>query len=300
MLFCQNKQYKLLNNLDNRFIIRKITKADIDSGLRLSMAEGWNQTASDWAFLTESTNTENKLFEYKSSVIATTTVLNYTEMAWIGMVLVDSDFRGKGISKLLLNAVFEKADNFKSIKLDATPAGRNVYEKFGFQDEFLIDRMTSFSENYNLENEIDSLYLEPYADKYFDEIVDLDKTVFGVNRKNLIEYLITGNYENSWIYREENTIKGFVLGRKGQNYFQIGPVVANSDSNAKILISKALKNTKNKPIVIDILQSKSLIINWLNSINFTKQRHFIRMYKNENIIPECPYNLFAIAGPELG
>ena len=39
------------------FILRKMELSDIVSGMKLSNAEGWNQTEKDWRLLVE--NTEN-------------------------------------------------------------------------------------------------------------------------------------------------------------------------------------------------------------------------------------------------
>ena len=76
-------------------------------------------------------------------VIGTATAINYSnQVAWIGMVLVDQEYRGRGVSKLLLTGLFEKLNSCKSIKLDATPAGKPVYQKFDIKTEYLIHRMT--------------------------------------------------------------------------------------------------------------------------------------------------------------
>lgn len=283
----------------NSFILRNIKENDIEGCKKLSDAEGWNQTKNDWAFLIKNPQNINFLCVYGGKIIGTTTALIYNNLAWIGMVLVDERFRGKGVSKLLLTEVFGKLIEHKSIKLDATLAGQKVYEKFGFQNEYLIDRMTSHSQYFNFKQEFNSQNLELFSQSDLDEIIKLDEVAFGVNRRELINYL-TKNPENSWTLRKENKITGFVLGRNGEKYYQIGPVISDTDKTAKILISKALENLKNQLVVIDILQTKVVIINWLNSINFTKQRHFVRMYKNDNIVAESSNNLFAIAGPELG
>src|ERR1700712_5262450 len=128
------------------FIIRNMEPGDVEGAMRLSDAAGWNQTEKDWGLLIENAENVCLLAESGDKVIGTTTAINYSnEVAWIGMVLVDKDYRGQGISKSLLTNIFKKLEDFKSIKLDATPDGQAVYKKLGFIDEYLIIRLTNRS-----------------------------------------------------------------------------------------------------------------------------------------------------------
>src|SRR4030095_5289656 len=125
------------------FILRSMQPGDIDSAMKLSEAEGWNQTEKDWELFLENDGNICLVAESGNMVVGTTTAINYSnQVAWIGMVLVNKEFRGRGISQSLLTRVIEKLERCKSIKLDATPQGQQVYKKLGFEDEYLIDRMT--------------------------------------------------------------------------------------------------------------------------------------------------------------
>jgi len=42
------------------------------------------------------------------------------------------------------------------------------------------------------------------------------------------------------------------------------------------------------------------LLEWLSSIGFIEQRHFIRMYKKENTLPGKTSNQYLICGPEFG
>ncbi len=141
---------------------------------------------------------------------------------------------------------------------------------------------------------------EPVQLKHIDEMVALDKAVFGAERKQLIEYLIRENPGKAWIIKHDNRITGFALGRKGNKYHHIGPVTASSFIDAKVLITKALNELENKPVVLDVLCDKEELINWFNTIGFIQQRQFVRMYKNENPFPGMTDKNYLISGPEFG
>ena len=282
------------------FIIRDIEPGDIVEAMKLSNAEGWNQTEMDWNLLIEKPQNACILAEYGKKIIGTTTAINYSNrIAWIGMVLVDKDYRGQGIAKSLLKNILEQSASCKSVKLDATDEGLGVYRKFDFRDEYLIARMVTTSMK-NLPSADDDLLPEPIQSKHIEEIIAFDEFVFGAKRARLIESLVREYPHKGWLIIRNSSIEGFALGREGTKYSQIGPVVASTTADSKILITKALSKLSGQPIVIDVLNDKEELIDWLNSIGFVRQRQFVRMYKKENPFPGTLHKQFLICGPEFG
>jgi len=275
--------------------------SDIGSAMKLSNAEGWNQTEKDWKLFLVNPGNICMVAESDNRVIGTTTAINYSnQVAWIGMVLVDTEYRGQGVSKSLLTTIFKKLESCKSVKLDATPAGQQVYKKFDFKDEYLVARMTnSLMKNLPLDDDSDILP-KPIQQKHIQEIIALDETTFGANRAQLIKYLVREYPDKGMVLKRNNRITGFALGRDGNKYHQIGPVVASNSGDARILITKALKKLVNQPIVVDVLRDKEDLLDWLSSIGFIEQRYFIRMYKKENTLPGITSNQYLICGPEFG
>ena len=104
----------------------------------------------------------------------------------------------------------------------------------------------------------------------------------------------------AWLLKQNNRITGFALGRDGNKFHHIGPVSASTTNDAKSLVTKALNNLTNKPVVVDALHDKGDLQNWLNSIGFIKQRTFTRMYKKENPFPGITGKQYLICGPEFG
>ena len=273
---------------------------DIETAMKLSAAEGWNQTDRDWKLFLERENNVCMVAESVNRVVGTTTSINYSNrVAWIGMVLVDKEYRGKGISKSLLAAVLKKLERCKSIKLDATPQGQQVYKSLDFKDEYLIARM-SISSMKEFSFEANSHLPELIHNNDHQQIIELDEISFGADRVELIGSLLKDYPDKTLMLKQNNSITGFALGRDGNRYHHIGPVVASSGKDAKLLLATAFRKLINKPIVVDVLCDKEGVIDWLTSIGFTKQRHFTRMYKNENPFPGLLNKQYAICGPEFG
>ena len=283
------------------FTLRPLQLSDIDGAMELSSAEGWNQTKNDWKFLIENSGNICMAVECNNKIIGTTTAINYSnQVAWIGMVLVDKEYRGYGFSKMLLRNIFAKLEFCKSLKLDATPDGQHVYKKFNFKDQYNIVRMVGAAVKDLPCVEDGGVVIETMNQNDVSEIIALDEFAFGANRSVLIEFLIREFPDKGWVLKRNDRIVGIALGRDGNRYHQVGPVVASGTTDAKILIAKALTMMKNQSVVVDVLCDKEELIDWLCSLGFISQRQFIRMYQNKIYFPGMVDRQFLIGGPELG
>lgn len=282
------------------FILRPLKLNNISAAMNLSTAEGWNQTERDWALLIKESEGACVLAEHDSKVIGTTTAIRYShQLAWIGMVLVDKAYRGQGVSKALLAHVFKNASDI-SIKLDATPAGQQVYRQFDFKDEYLIDRMMNVSLTNSASSDNSGIEPEPVKPENIEDIVAFDAAVFGTKREHLVTSLVKEYPDKAWMVRHNNRVTGFVLGRDGNKYHHVGPVSASAIEDAQALIAKSLRGLIQKPVVVDVLQDKQALIAMLKSLGFTKRRHFVRMYRSENYYPGITGHSYCICGPEFG
>ena len=274
--------------------------SDLAQAMQLSNNEGWNQCETDWRILLENPSNICLVAESNNEVIGTATALNHSdELAWIGMVLVNKAFRGQGIGKSLMLSIIENLKSFKSVKLDATQAGLPVYQKLGFVEERIIYRMTNSSYQNIIEKKSE---IEPrlILQNDFNEIIKFDHPIFGVNRKVLLESIYRNYPLKSFIIKKNNEISGYILGRDGLRYNYIGPLLALNLNHAKALLSEALKNLENQSVCLDVFQDKVDLIEWLESKGFIKQRQFVRMFLNNNLLAGLIKNNYLLSGPEFG
>lgn len=278
-----------------------LTIKNIGFALQLSRTEKWNQTREDWELIVKNPQNVCLAAEIDGKLIGTATAVNYgNRIAWIGMVLVDRGYRGQGVSKLLLSALFKQLTPIPSIKLDATPKGQVVYKKFGFKKEYSIHRMTAGSVMPKpLSNEKGTSPELIFPNNYA-EVVEFDKQIFGADRSHLIQFLVKNNPENTWMIRRNGKISGVAMGRKGSRYYQVGPVLTSTITDAKILIMRALEGSEGQSTVVDVPDDKKELRSWLGELGFAVQRHFVRMYQDDNPYPGIPERQFLICGPEFG
>ena len=279
-----------------------MTLDDIPAAMRLKDVEGWNQTLKDWDIMLGGRNHINYVAEKDDQIVGTVTAINYAnDVAWIGMMIVDRAYRGQGISNILLNKAIDQLREIgcKCIKLDATPAGQPVYRKLGFIDEYVLVRMTNPAFDAALPDSRE-IALQSVHENHIDDIIAFDRKVFGAQRELLIRSLIKDYPEKARILIKNNKMTGFVLGRDGVKFNQIGPVSASEEKEVMALITTAARDLKGKPVVIDVLEDRAGLIKWLESLGFTRQRPFYRMYLDENPFPGNMEKQYLICGPEFG
>jgi len=280
--------------------IRNFTFHDINNAMELVLAERWNQTEKEWQILMSNPQNVCLVAEVDNEFAGTATAINYNnKVAWIGMVLVKNTFRGQGISKNLLSSLLKQLAFCKSIKLDATPAGQPVYQKMGFENEYLINRLTcqSFGKSYLFKRDFNSQGVQK---EDISAIIELDKYTFGADRSQLINSLIFNNPKKCFVIKNKGLVSGFALGRKGNRFHHIGPVVASSAFDAIQLILHALNELNGQSVVVDILSDKNELYLELLSLGFENQRYFSRMHLHSNLYPGDINHQYLICGPEFG
>ena len=123
--------------------VRRLTSADIPAAMRLKDAVGWNQTALDWKNVLALAPEGCFGIDEGGRLAATTTGVCFgKELAWIGMVITDPNYRGRGLAKRLMeHALYHlRGRGVEWIKLDGTDMGRPLYQQLGFRDEGAIER----------------------------------------------------------------------------------------------------------------------------------------------------------------
>ncbi|MES1218438.1 MAG: GNAT family N-acetyltransferase [Bacteroidota bacterium] len=276
---------------------RTMKPADLDAALSLCRSANWNQLARDWQIFLQFSPEGCRVALKDEKVVGTVTTVRYQDFfSWIGMVLVDPANQRQGIGMQLLKEALEVLKNEETVKLDATPAGREVYLKLNFVDEYRVSRMKAVI----TANAFELSGARSINKTDLAAIALFDREIFGADRQQLLQWMWEGAPQYAFIAEDRNEIQGYCLGRSGYNFTHIGPVVARNINVAKNLVTTALKLCIGKPVIIDAMHFEIEWMQWLASIGFTEQRPFVRMYRGTNKYPGQPEKQFAILGPEFG
>lgn len=246
-------------------MVLTLSETDLPDLLRLSEAAGWNQTEEDWKRLLELEPEGCFGMAAGGHIVASATVVTYgSELAWIGMVLTLPEYRGRGLATRLMQQCLDYCNRrgVATVRLDATDQGRPVYAKFGFVDDYEVERWSGV---------LPAGEARPAA---FD--FGLDRLAFGADRRRLLER--TGS------------------ARPGRLASYIGPVTARTAAEAREIV---LHCGLSGPCFWDVPAANPPALELAESLGFEPVRRLMRMRRGP-AVAERPEFVFALAGFEYG
>ena len=281
---------------------QSLTPSELDDVGALVREARWNQIAADWRIFIEF----GRLYAIHGDagrVIATTATLPYGgRFAWISMVLVAGEYRRRGLATALLRRAMADLAAAKLVPaLDATPDGRAVYRRLGFEDSWGFQRLIRREPQRAAGNVTApaSVTVRPIADADWPALCAYDTAAFGAERSAVLAGLRGRLPAAELVAVRADRIVGFLLGRDGGLAAQIGPLIADDDAIAGALVARALDGIEG-PLFVDFADSKSELRSILDARGFTAARPFTRMLHGSSARFDDAARTFAVVGPEFG
>jgi GNAT superfamily N-acetyltransferase len=267
----------------------ELQEADAPGGFELSEEAGWNQTTADWSLLIRLGRAFG-LAAPDGRLVASAVAFPYPSgFGWIGMVIVHGPYRRQGLAtRLMERSIAELRGQGLIPFLDATPAGQAVYERMGFR---AVDALTRWRGSGGPPGADDLPPLDAV-----DEIAELDRAAFGVDRSAVLADLLA---RQGAVSRRDPDGDGFVLTRAGRSATYVGPVVAREAAAAVRLLESALVGIPG-PVLIDVPDRQAEVIALLAARGFEPERPFARMALDHDSGFGDPELVRTIAAPELG
>jgi GNAT superfamily N-acetyltransferase len=268
---------------------------DIPAAMLLKQTAGWNQTEQDWANVLALEPEGCWVYETEGKIAGSTTAVCYgRDLAWIGMVLVLPEFRGRGYARALMEHAlrFLAQRQVRVVRLDATDMGRPLYAKLGFRDECAIERWSAVAKPRGRDQFQGPAFASPA------EVAALDRKAFGADRSRVLGRLLDCFPES---LRAEN---GFALARPGSGAQFLGPCVAEDAVTARALIETLLDRHAGQAVFWDVLPENAAALRMARELGFACKRRLIRMVlgDSDQAAPTRgdPVLQFATAGFEYG
>jgi GNAT superfamily N-acetyltransferase len=277
-----------------------MTRADIDAGLRLCRASGWDQVARDWEHFISAASTHTTAAVRDGQVLGTAAAIHYgNRFGWIGMVLVDPTAQGQGLGASLLKSALDALGDVP-VRLDATPAGYPLYMKQGFKEESRLRRMERMSTPVHLAAWDVGDRVKPMTLGDLPEIAASDAAVFGAPRRELLEWMFEGAPEYAFVTRTDRRLNGYLFGRHGFDFEHLGPIIASDPTAAMALTAVCMSRHADRPFIIDAACHDEHWLDFLDQAGFREQRPFIRMHRGGCLPFDQPQRQYAVLGPEFG
>jgi GNAT superfamily N-acetyltransferase len=233
------------------FVVDRFQPTDFAAGLRLSTQAGWNQVAADWQRVLDLCPDAFFAGRLDGRVVATGCAATYgAGAAWIGLILVDEELRGRGYGGIMFDRALERAREIvgDAVGLDASPFGRPVYLKKGFVDVAPIDRWGGV-----LRRPDRAPALGAVTSSTFDRVAALDREACGVDRSALLRHLMGDGAAAGFVLPDE----GHAFLYPGRLHAHLGPVVATSDAAFAALLDQAAQRLEGAELVTDVIRTPS-------------------------------------------
>ena len=279
--------------------LRALGPTDLGAAAKLAAEAGWNQVDADWRIFLELGRLVGVDLPGEGVVATAATLPLGAELGWISMMLVATPFRRQGLAQHLLGqCILDLAAQGLTPGLDATDAGRELYQRHGFQDSWAITR---WRRERGAPPAVADASVEVRAATAADlgTIAALDRRAFGYERRHVLARLLERAPRIAALALRRSEPCGFVLGRDGREALQLGPLVATDATAPVALLAHA---TAQNPggAYLDSPDRHQDLCGWLATHGFAPQRRFTRMLYRRDEPSGDPLLAFAIAGPELG
>ncbi|HEY6992265.1 MAG TPA: GNAT family N-acetyltransferase [Xanthobacteraceae bacterium] len=278
-----------------------LSPSELDDVGALVREARWNQLAADWrVFL--GLGRVYAAHTAEGRIVATTATLPYGgRFAWISMVLVAGEYRRRGLAtQLMRRAMDELAAAGLVPVLDATPDGRAVYRRLGFEDSWGFHRLIRRErQGAAMLAAPAGVTIRPPTDADWPALCAYDAAAFGAERGAVLAGLRGRLPAAELVAARAGGVAGFLLGRDGALAAQVGPLIAEDDAVAQALLARALDGIDG-PLFIDLADGKTALRAFLDARGFTALRPFTRMVYGSSRRFDDAARTFAVVGPEFG
>lgn len=279
--------------------LRPFAVADIEAACALNAEAGWNQVAADWRYMAE-VGQGVAVETADGELIATGMLQPFgSRFAWIAMILVAPSWQRRGVASMIMRHCLEDCARLGVVAgLDATEQGHPVYLPLGFQDVYSLSRLAVEQSRPHPVPMLGGVELRSMTAADVVDISAFDAAVFGADRSRMLSHLHGRCPELALLALRDDTPAGYVLARDGRLATQIGPLVAEDEGLAQVLLNAVLERIEG-PVFLDLADRHEALRQQLRSAGFQRQRGYVRMLLGRAEPLDDPARSFIITGPEF-
>lgn len=273
---------------------RKFARKDLAAAHRLSAELGWPHRLEDWEFLYR-LGTGHVAISEGLVVGIVLTWKHDARHASLGMVIVDPAMQGRGIGKRLMRLALRDVAG-RSVILNATLAGRPLYEKLGFKTVEGVEQHQGIARQVPAVALGRGERLRPVGPGDAAELAALATQANGFSRARVVRRLL--EVGKGIGLASGNDLIGFAIVRRFGRGLAVGPVVAPDAACAKALVGHWVAMHPGKFVRIDVVASTHLGA-WLEGIGLVKVDTVATMVKGRPPAGSDEIRPFAIVSQSL-
>jgi len=274
-------------------VLVPFARAHLEGALKLSQEMSWPYRLEDWDIALQLG--KGFVLERAGTVIGTAAWWPYGEThASAGMIIVAKAAQGRGCGAQLMDALLTSART-RTVSLNSTAEGITLYRRRGFVPTGIIHQHQGIPRQSH-ETPRSGL-LRPMAASEFGAIARLDRTATGLERRQLLNRLFDSG--DGYVLLRDGLLCGYAISRLFGRGHVIGPVVAESPTDARALIEFAIARLGPVFVRIDTPASSQLG-EWFESIGLQQVSDATTMVLGTPAPWTGPARVFGLANQSFG
>jgi GNAT superfamily N-acetyltransferase len=289
--------YQAGDHDDEAVALVPFAKAHLEGALKLSQEMSWPYRLEDWDFARQLGH--GFVLQRAGVVIGTAGWWPYGDThASAGMIIVSKAVQGRGYGARLMDALLAAARP-RIITLNSTAEGMALYQRRGFVPIGVIHQHHGIpKERHKERHEAPRPCLvRAMAPSDLEAIVGLDHEATGWTRHEMLSRLM--EVGDGYVLLRNDRPCGYAISRLFGRGHVIGPVVAESPTDARALIEAALAPLGRVFVRIDIPITSQLGA-WLEGLGLQQVSGATTMVLGTQMPSTGPARLFALANQSFG
>jgi hypothetical protein len=279
--------------------LKKLKFENIVDLFEWAKVEGWNPGINDAIIAYNSFPNDFIGYFIDDEMIAAGSIASYAgEFGFMGLFIVKKKYRSEGLGKLLWHQrkslLIKNLNTGASIGMDGVLSMQPFYSKGGFQRLFTDERHELIGELFPYSKQVELL-----DKQYINQLQQFDEMCFGFKRTRFLHYWVENPAAKTFVFVNENSMKGYAVIRQAIEGFKIGPLFAENKTVAKDLFKACLTEVDGEKVTIDIPTINPLAIELLEEFKTEIVFECARMY-----YPKVPkdsfHKVFGITSLEFG
>jgi GNAT superfamily N-acetyltransferase len=280
-------------------VIRYFGHDDLDFADKQKEREGWAASRDQFKIYLELDPDGCFVAMSDDQPVGMVTSTSFGRSGWIGNLIVEPDFRNRGIGRTLVEHAIEslRGKGATTVRLEADPPGVPLYRKLGFVDEFESCRLRLPGSKDRPTFDVPAV--EPMTTGDLDEVAALDTEIVGPNRRRFLELKFLAA-RLALVRRRNGKIVVSLLASPNNQGFRIAPCAALEHEDPRCLINAAISAASGAPVLIGLPALNTEALDMLGELGFEKAASSLRMRLGPAIDTGDPTRVFAIASGAVG
>jgi len=290
--------------MTKELVIRNMTRPEVDALIGWAAREGWNPGLNDVDLFWAADPDAFIAAELAGELIGGGAIISYQgEFGFMGLFIVRSEFRGRGLGDTLWHALRERLlarlRPGAGIGLDGASAMQDYYAKGGFVFSHRNLRFRTELPERLVTPNVGNQDIVPLAGVPFDQVLDYDRSCFPAPRVTFLKGWLSQPEATALGCRRAGNLSGYGVVRRCGLGHKIGPLFADDLQAAQALYARLAERAGGGPLFLDAPENNPAALELVQWHRMVEVFGSARMYLGP--APDIAYRrIFGVTTLELG